>query len=225
MIPRKDVIFVPRGASAERLRDILLEHRYSRLPVYGEDIDDILGYITLKDLFGLLLAGKELAIEGIMRPCCYVPETQRAVDVLRDLRARRVPFGIVVDEQGGVAGIVTIEDVLEELVGDIYSEHAGASQQPIRREEPGVVFVLGSAPVREVNRELDLDLPEDGDWTTMAGLCVAFAGRIPAVGDSIELPRGVRLEVLDASPRRVRSLRIHVPVHARPPHESAGPTA
>jgi len=225
MVPRKDVVFVPRAAPEARLRDLLREHRYSRLPVYGDDVDDIVGYITLKDLFGLLLEGRGLALDGILRPACFVPESQRAVDVLRDLRARRVPFGVVVDEQGGVAGIVTLEDVLEELVGDIFSEHAGAAQEPIRREGPGSVLVLGSVPVREVNRQLDLELPEDGDWTTIAGLCVAFAGRIPAVGDSIELPRGVRLEVLDASPRRVRTLRIRMPVQARSPQEGAGPTA
>ncbi len=210
MIPRKDVVLVPRNATSERVRDILLEHRYSRLPVYETDVDEIVGYISLKDVVALALQGEELSIGSILRPPYFVPETQRAVELLREMRSRRIPFGVVVDESGATAGIVTLEDVLEELVGDIFNEHAGATQEPIRREGPGTWLLSGSVPVREVNRDLDVELPEDGDWTTMAGLCVAFAGRIPAVGDSIELPRGARLEVLDASPRRVRSLRLRL---------------
>jgi putative hemolysin len=215
MVPRKDVVSIPRGASFEQLRSILLEHRYSRLPITDRDPDDVVGYVTLKDLIGLALQGEAIALDPVLRPPCFVPETQRAVDLLRDMRARRAPLGIVVDEQGAMAGIVTLEDVLEELVGDIYSEHADPTQEAIRREGPGVAVIAGSAPVREVNRDLDLDLPEDGDWTTMAGLCTAFAGRIPARGDTVELPRGVRLEVVEASPRRVRTLRVHTRVKDR----------
>jgi putative hemolysin len=217
MIPRKDVVSISRAATLDELRATLLEHRYSRLPVYDRDLDEIVGYVSLKDLVGLMLKGEEIALDAVLRPVSFVPETQRAVDLLRDMRVRRVPFGVVVDELGTMAGIVTLEDVLEELVGDIYSEHAGAVHEPIRREGPGTVLVVGSVPVREVNRALDLELPEDGDYTTMAGLCTALAGRIPAPGDVVELPRGVRLEVLDASPRRVRGLRLRMPVRERNP--------
>jgi len=210
MIPRKDVSFLPRQGSPELLREILLEHRYSRMPVYGNDADDVVGYVNLKDVFALVLAGNALTLDDIVRAPYFVPETQRAVDLLRDMRARRVPFGVVVDEQGTVTGIVTLEDVLEELVGEIHSEYGGVPGLQIRREEPGVALVSAGTSVREVNRELDLELPEDGDWTTMGGLCVAFAGRIPAVGDVVELPNGVRLEVLEATPRRVQSLRVRV---------------
>jgi putative hemolysin len=215
MIPRKDVVMVPRHVTSERVREILLEHRYSRLPVYETDMDEVVGYVSLKDVVALALQDKEIEIHSILRPPYFVPETQRAVELLREMRSRRIPFGIVVDEGGATAGIVTLEDVLEELVGDIYNEHAGATQEPIRREGPGTTLVSGSVSVREVNRELEIELPEDGDWTTMAGLCVAFAGRIPLLGDIIELPGGVRLEVLDASPRRVRSIRLRVPVQSR----------
>jgi putative hemolysin len=223
MIPRKHVVAIPRRASFEELRRILLEHRYSRLPVFEKDIDEIVGYVSLKDLFGLTLESQHIALDSVIRPPHFVPETQRAVDLLRAMRARRVPFGIVVDEQGGTAGIVTLEDVLEELVGDIYSEHAGTAQEPIRREGPGTTVVSGGVPVREVNRELDLELPEDGEWATLGGLCIAFAGKIPAAGDAVDLPHGVRLEVLDASPRRVVSLRIHAPVRRRGKGSLDGP--
>lgn len=212
MIARKDVVMLQRRASPAEIRDILARHQYSRLPVYGDDADDIVGYVSVKDLLRLAVEGKDIVLDAILRPPYFVPESQRAVDLLRDMRTRRVPFAIVVDEQGVVAGIVTIEDVLEELVGDIYSEHTAMTQEVIVREGPDVARVSASIPVREVNRELDLELPDDGNWTTIGGLATAFAGRIPAIGDVIELPDDVRLEVVDASPRRVRGVKIHTRV-------------
>ncbi len=215
MVPRKDVALVSKQASPEQLKAAFLEHKFSRLPVYDRDPDDIVGYVSIKDMIGPALEERPASIDSIVRPPYFVPETQRAVDLLREMRARRVPLGVVVDEQGTMAGIVTLEDVLEELVGDIYSEHASTLQEPIRREGPCEAVVSGGVPVRDVNRELDLELPEDGDWTTMGGLCIAYAGRIPSPGDVVDLPRGVRLEVLDASPRRVRSLRLRTRVQER----------
>lgn len=212
MVPRKDVILLPRHGSLEELRETLLKHRYSRLPVYGKDIDDVVGYVTLKDVLGVVLNVEDATFEAILRPPYFVAETQRALDVLRDMRERRNPFGIVIDEQGSMTGIITLEDILEELVGEIYNEHAGETQQLIQREGVGTAVVGGSVSVREVNRELELNLPENGSWTTMGGLCIAYAGRIPVVGDVIELPEGVRLEVIDASPRRIRTLRVCAPV-------------
>ncbi|MBI5509124.1 MAG: hypothetical protein HY903_10255 [Deltaproteobacteria bacterium] len=135
-------------------------------------------------------------------------ESQRAVDLLQNMRSRRIPFAIIVDEQGGMSGIVTIEDLLEELVGEMFSEHAEQVPQLVRRQPDGSAIVSGVAPIREVNRELDIELPDEGDWTTVAGLCLALAGHIPSQGETIKLPNGLVLEVVDASPRRVRAVRI-----------------
>jgi putative hemolysin len=119
-----------------------------------------------------------------------------------------LPVAIVVDEQGGTAGIVTLEDLLEELVGDIASEHSGDEPQDIKKQPDGSAIVNGLAHVRDVNRELGIELPEDGPWTTVAGLCLAVAGRIPTTGESLEIAKGVRVEIAEASPRRIRSVRI-----------------
>jgi len=212
MVPRKDVVLVPANSSSEQLRTAWAAHHYSRLPVYSEDVEDIIGYVNVKDVLGNMLEGRPLALQEVVREPYFVPETQLAVDLLHDMRAKRIQLGIVVDEQGTMTGLVTLEDVLEELVGDFGNEHGDASTQPIRREAPGVTVVSASLPVREVNRALDLELPEEGAWTTVGGLSIALAGRIPAVGDVVELPSGIRLEVVDASVRRVRTLRVRAPV-------------
>jgi putative hemolysin len=115
-----------------------------------------------------------------------------------------------------MSGIVTLEDLVEELVGEIFSEHERDAGQSIRPEGDGSVLVDGSLTIRDVNRELDLELPDDGSWSTLAGLVLALAQRIPAAGETFSLPSGVRLEVVDASPRRIRTVRV------RPPAPTSG---
>ncbi len=116
-------------------------------------------------------------------------------------------MAIVVDEHGGMAGIVTMEDLLEELVGEIFDEH-DVPLDTIRPAGPDAAIVAGTAHIREVSRALDIELPDDGSWTTVAGLVLALAGRMPRTGESFEAPGGIWLDVLDATPRRIRSVRI-----------------
>jgi putative hemolysin len=127
------------------------------------------------------------------------------------MRKRHVLITMVVDEQGGMEGIVTMEDLVEELVGEIFSERTQHVPEMIRRELSGTAVVSGAAPIRDVNRALDLSLPEEDSWSTVAGLCLALAGRIPSAGERISVPGDVTLEVLEATPRRVRAVRIHPP--------------
>jgi putative hemolysin len=122
---------------------------------------------------------------------------------------------VVVDERGGMAGLITLEDLLEELVGEIFSEHARPVPELFHRAPDGTITVLGTVALRDVIRELKLDLPQ-GDWTTVAGLCLALAGRIPTVGTRLPTPGGVVLEVVDASARRVRAVRLHLPAVSAP---------
>ena len=222
MVPRPEVVLVPRHAPWDDVRRILLEHTHSRMPVYEDRIDNVVGYVAVKDLLALAWEQKLILLEDVMRPPYFVPESQRAVDLLQNMRSRRIPFAIVVDEQGGMSGIVTIEDLLEELVGEMFSEHAEQVPQLVRRQPDGSAIVSGVAPIREVNRELDIELADEGDWTTVAGLCLALAGHIPSQGETIKLPNGLLLEVVDASPRRVRAVRIHLKQDAalvEPPEE------
>ncbi len=207
MLPRQEVTAVRRDVSQEELRRILVANPHSRVPVYEGDIDHIVGYLSLKDVLEPAWAQREVEVGALLRPALFVPEAKPAVQLLDEMRGRRQPFAIVVDEQGGFSGLVTMEDLVEELVGDIFNEH---TQQPelFARQSDGTVLLQGSAPVREINRLLGLALPEGDDWTTVAGLVLSRVGTIPAPGVVVTLPDGVRLEVVDASARRVRTVRL-----------------
>lgn len=208
MVPRRDVVAVAITATQSELREIVDQRPHNRLPVYEDHIDNVVGYLSIKDMLATLLEGKPIVVDEIMREPYFVPETQPAVALLNDMRKRRTPFAIVVDEQGGTAGIITLEDLLEELVGDIYSEHASEIPQWVKKQPDGSFIVSGLAHLREVNRALDLDLPEEGPWTTLAGLCLALAERIPIAGEKFQTHNGIGLEIIDASPRRIRTVRI-----------------
>ncbi len=217
MVPRRNVVALAKASTQVELRKIVDERLHNRLPVYEDRIDNVVGYLSIKDMLATLLDGKPIIIDEIMREPYFVPDSQPAVALLNDMRRRRTPFAIVVDEQGSTSGIVTVEDLLEELVGEIYSEHSGEIPQWIKKQADGSYIVSGLAHLREVNRALGLELPEEGHWTTLAGLCLALAEHIPLVGEKFETKNGVGLEIVDASPRRIRSVRIVPPPKAASP--------
>jgi putative hemolysin len=208
MVPRSEVVSVARDASREEVRRIVREHRHTRMPVCGAGREDVVGYVSVKELFARGTE-TEVTLDEVMRPAYFVPETMPATTLLDEMRGRRQPFAIVVDEQGVMSGIVTLEDLLEELVGEIVSEHHGRPPAPIEREPGGSALVWGRVPVREVNRVLDLELPEEGDWTTIAGLCNALATHIATSGERLQAPHGEILEIIEATPRQVQRIRVH----------------
>jgi putative hemolysin len=211
MVPREHIIALRRHASAEEIRQVMLEHGHSRMPVYEGAVDNIVGYVIVKDLLGVAWEGNLIVLEDVMRPPFFLVESMRAMDALKELQKRRMQLAVVVDERGGVAGLVTVEDLLEELVGDILSE-SETPEELVTREGPTTALVQASAPLRDVNRELGLELDEDQDYSTVAGLCIALAGgAIPEPGTRLETEGGLVLEVLESSPRRVRTVRFHLP--------------
>jgi putative hemolysin len=211
MIPRGDVVMLPRHAPPEEVRRILLENLHSRLPVYEERVDNVVGYVSVKDLLALAWEQGLIVLEDVMRPPFFVPESIKAMDLLQEMRKRHMPLSIVVDEQGAMSGIITMEDLLEELVGEIFNEYDRSVPEVIKRECDGTALVAGTAPIRDINRELGLELPEGGNWSTLAGLCLARAGKIPNAGERLSLPGGVVLEIVDATPRRIRAVRVRSP--------------
>jgi len=211
MVPREHIIALRRHASAEEIRQVMLEHGHSRMPVYEGAVDNIVGYVIVKDLLGVAWEGNLIVLEDVMRPPFFLVESMRAMDALKELQKRRMQLAVVVDERGGVAGLVTVEDLLEELVGDILSE-SETPEELVTREGPTTALVQALAPLRDVNRELGLELDEDQDYSTVAGLCIALAGgAIPEPGTRLETEGGLVLEVLESSPRRVRTVRFHLP--------------
>ncbi|HEY0839128.1 MAG TPA: hemolysin family protein [Vulgatibacter sp.] len=211
MVPRNRVEAISKDLPASELREVLLEHGHSRMPVYAGSIDEIIGYISIKDVLAIAWDEKLFVMEDLLRPAFFVPETMRAIRLLRLMQRRRVSLAIVVEESGGLAGIATVEDLVEELVGEIYSEEESMIPEAIHLNPDRTALVLGIAQVRDVNRELDLDLPEGDGWSTVAGLCLELAGRIPAKGERLLAPGGTVLEVMEASARRVRTVRVHLP--------------
>jgi putative hemolysin len=224
MVPRSRLVALPRDAAPEDLKRMLLEEGRSRMPVYDGTLDNVVGYVMAKDLAAMAWERELIVLADLIRPVHFVPESAKAVQVLRDLQRRRTQIAVVVDEHGGVAGLLTLEDLLEELVGDILGERE-EPQALFQREPGGTALVRGDAPIREVNRALDLDLPEGEGYTTLAGLSVALAGAVPEEGTRLTTEGGTQLEVVEASPRVVRLVRVYPnepATQAEPAAERAG---
>jgi len=213
-VPRGDIFSVPADTSFEALVAAFAEAGHSRMPVYEESLDTVIGMIHVKDVFAVEVgAGDPPAdIRTLMRTPLYVPESMGVLDLLARMRAERVHLAIVVDEFGGTEGLLTIEDVVEEIVGEIEDEHD--------EEGPGMLIPAGDsswegdgrAELEEVARAIDARLAAvEENVDTLGGLAIVLAGCVPRVGAVLEHPSGWRLEVLDADTRRVRRLRLHPP--------------
>ncbi len=211
MVHRRYVVGLSRTANLEELKDVILVKGHRRIPIHGGSLDNVLGYVSWRDVVARVWSGQAVVIDEILRPCRFVPETKTAIDLLRELQEAKVHLAIVVDEHGGTSGIVTLEDLLEELVGEIVSEHDKEAPQ-VHAQNDGSWIVLGSAHIRDVAREIGIELPGEDESTTISGLCVQLGqGRIPSAGEVLLAPDGTQLEVLEASARRVRRVRVRVP--------------
>ena len=208
MIRREKIVAIRHDAPPEEIQRVLLEEGHSRMPVYEGDLDRIVGYIVARDVLALAWEANLIAVQDIVRPLFAVPLTAKAGTVLRDMQVRRIQMAIVVDEHGGTAGLVTVEDLVEELVGDIFGEDE-APEELMRVAPDGTALVPGWLPIRKVNRAFQTALPITRDGTTIAGLCMVLALAVPAIGTKLQSPDGTVLEVVDASPRRVRTVRLH----------------
>jgi CBS domain containing-hemolysin-like protein len=184
MVPRPDVIAAPVAAGARHVLDLMLRHGYSRIPVYRENIDEIEGIVYAKDLLRHLHAGKpDVALNTIMREPYFVPETKKVAELLREMQRKRVHIAIVLDEYGSVAGLATIEDLLEELVGEIADEYDREEPQ-IEPVDEDTYRVNGRLSIDDVNELLDVDLPHD-EWDTVAGLMYGLLGSVPTQGETV----------------------------------------
>ncbi|MDB4962814.1 MAG: ytfL [Myxococcales bacterium] len=208
MVRRDRIVAIPKDTTADEVQRIILEEGHSRMPVYDGDLDQLTGYVVARDLLAVVWEQGLIAVDDIIRPLFAVPLTTPINIVLREMQARQIQIAIVVDEHGGTAGIVTVEDLVEELVGDIVGEH-DVPDQLVRRESEDTALVAGWVPIRKVNRALATTLPISREHTTIAGLCMALALAIPSIGDRLKAPDGTVIEVVDASPRRVRMVRVH----------------
>lgn len=208
MLPRNRIDAIPRNAGFEEIKQILLEDGHSRMPVYEGSVDNIVGYVSVKDVLALAWENRLLVLEDLIRPPLFVPESMRVTQVLEEMRKQRTAIAFVVDEHGGLSGLLTLRDLIEEVLGNLSTNEDEAAEEFLRLEGDGRAVARGHAPIREVNRALGTDLPEDEDYSTIAGYCLALAGGIPQRGTKLTAPDGTRLEVLDASPHLVRQVRV-----------------
>ena len=213
-IPRGEIIAVPASASFAELVATFAEHGHSRMPVYRDSLDEIVGMIHIKDVFAIIAASKPAPKDWspLMRQPLFVPQARGALDVLADMRASRTHLAIVIDEYSGTDGIVTIEDLVEEIVGDIEDEHDDAPQALLVRLSALEWDADARAELDDVATEVDPRLAEvDEDIDTIGGLAVVLAGQVPPVGTILDHPSGWRLEVTAGDERRVDRLRLHAP--------------
>jgi magnesium and cobalt exporter, CNNM family len=210
MTPRTQIVALPAEASLAEAADRVAAAGRSRYPVTGESLDDVVGIVHAKDILRGLLSGSESPVQDIARPPFFVPGTREVEDVLADMKRQKVHLAIVLDEFGGTAGLVTMEDLLEEIVGPIYDEYdqapASAPGTGATGTGGGVPILAGSAEIGDVNRVLKLQL-DDGDYTTIGGLLFGRLGRLPKVGDRVNL-QGATFEILEMDGRRVGRVRV-----------------
>ena len=205
MTPRPDIVAIRDSATVGDVRALFLEQEYSRFPVYKDSLDNIAGFVFVKDLVVLSTADDARPVTTLLRPAAVVPETKRVPELLKQFQRQQTQCAIVVDEYGGTAGLVTIEDLLEEIVGEIRDEY-DVESEPIVDEGGGRWVFSGKVNIDEVRQRLSVDIEREG-FETVGGYLLSHLGRVPAVGEKFEMD-GLNVEVLDAERRRINKVRI-----------------
>lgn len=211
MRPRTDVVGLDIDSTQEEVWALVREERFSRYPLYRESLDDVIGVFLAKDLW-LHESTRPFSLAELMREPLYVPDSRPAEKVLEDLRRTRAHLAVVLDEYGGTAGIITMEDLIEEVIGDISDEYDTAARSAI--EADGILELEGTMSLIDVRSDHRIQIPE-GDWTTLGGFAFARLGRLPRMGDRVAVPNG-ELEVIAMDGRRIAALRVHR-LHVTPP--------
>ncbi len=212
MTPRPDVVAIRSDASIEQMLALFRDQEYSRIPVYKDNLDNIIGMIYVKDL---LQVGQTDSVTALMRPTYFVPETKRVSDLLKDFQRQHIQTAIVVDEYGGTAGLVSLEDLIEEIVGEIRDEYDVESEAVVEEGNGSFIF-SGKTDIDEVVDRLDVSIEREG-FETVGGFLLSRLGRVPMVGETFDVD-GLSIEVLEAERRRVNKVRMR---RVQPMHEAS----
>lgn len=212
MTPRTDIDAVPCDIAFEDLKRHIVEQRHTRTPIYRETLDKVEGFVHIKDLFAIAAGNQPYDLKRMMRPMIFVPPSMKIIDLLVKMRQQGSHMAIVVDEYGGTDGLVTLEDLFEEIVGDIQDEHdEGESPKELVRVRDGLFEADARVRIEKLESALGVSLlpeQEDEEFDTLGGLIFFHIGRVPARGESIAHSSGIVFEVLDADPRRIKRVRI-----------------
>jgi CBS domain containing-hemolysin-like protein len=217
-VTRGEIIAVPDTISFDQLANAFAEAGHSRLPVYGESLDAVIGMVHIKDVFVAVRdPAKDRSLNALMRTPLFVPESMGVLDLLARMRAERIHLAIVVDEFGGTEGLVTIEDVVEEIVGDIEDEHDEAQANRLVLLDDGIWEADARLELDDLAEAVDARLTcEEDEVDTLGGLVFLLAGRIPKKGESVLHPSGWRLEAADSDARKILRVRLHAPATENP---------
>jgi CBS domain containing-hemolysin-like protein len=207
MIPRTAIVAVPHGCDLDELASAFRNHGFSRLPVYRDSLDDIVGIAHVKDVLNALVDNRKIRVEDLLQKPNYVVDSARLEDVLRQMQHEKFHFGFVVDEHGGVEGIITLEDLLEEIVGDISDEHDEEVNEQIHEQPDGSFVLDGGLAVRDLNKRLELSLPVSEGYTTVAGFLMSESGQILNEGDIVPY-NGHTFHIERAEKRRILTVRM-----------------
>ena len=219
-VPRAEIVAVPSDIELEDLVETFKESGFSRLPVYSRTLDTPIGMIHLKDLaqrYGFNGKPDKFSLKGMLRPLLFAPPSMPLGVLLTKMQADRMHIALVVDEYGGTDGLVTIEDLIEQVVGEIEDEHDEPEDALWVREKPGCYLVQAKAPLDELEAELGIRLrpvDEDEEFDTLGGLVFLLSGRVPARGEVVTLENGTDFEIVDADPRRIKRIRVRLPGQA-----------
>ena len=214
VIPRPDVVAVPHDISLEELKAHIMEQRHTRTPVYEDTLDHVLGFLHVKDLLSMLAGDKPFDVRSHLRPMLFVPPSMKVLDLLAKMRKAGSHMAIVVDEHGGTDGLVTMEDVVERIVGEIHDEHDEDEQEDdaVTRISDTVFDMSARMRMESLEQKLGLNLvteEKENEFDTLGGLIFYQLGRIPTKGEIVEHTNGVRFEILDADARSIHKVRLH----------------
>jgi CBS domain containing-hemolysin-like protein len=211
MVPRADIVAVPADITLDGLVRALVSQGHSRLPIFRDTLDDVIGMVHIKDVLACVAGDRAYSLPSIAREVLFVAPSMRALDLLLQMRLSRVHMALVVDEFGGIDGLVTIEDVVEEIVGDIEDEHDVAEGPKLVARPDGTLVADARTTIEEFEEKVGPVLTaeeREQDIDTLGGLVFSLTGRVPSRGELISHPSGIAFEVLDADPRRVKRLRV-----------------
>jgi len=214
MIPRSDIISVSHDVTLEELSDLIIKQAHTRILIYRESLDNIIGFVHIKDLFEVIANSKKFVLKKIIRKHIVSPHSMKLIDLLAQMQVNRTHIAVVVDEYGGTDGIVTIEDIMEEIVGRIDDEHdIDEDIDSYKIVRPGLLVSSARVEIEEIENIIDIKLKsEEDEFETIGGLIMAKVGHVPEKGESIDLDDGIIVEIIESTPRTIKQMKVTYPV-------------
>lgn len=212
MVPRTDIIAIEYGISLDDIKKIVIDKEHTRMPVYKDSLDNIVGFIHIKDLISYINSDKAFIFDEIIREILFVPPSMKIIDLLARMRTAQTHMALVLDEYGGTDGLVTIEDLMEEIVGEIEDEHDEKEEPEIKSIDANTYEASARMDIEVLEETLGVSLidKENGDdFDTLGGLIFSLLGYVPEVNETVEHPSGITMQILEADARRINLVRIH----------------